>query len=126
MMTSRTSTALSVLSICATLHLSVMDLALAETPLALKDAASQANTNTFKPKPSDLYSRTGQTITIKNGSPTGDVTFKSDEMNYGVIGQSAGPDLCPRSPPTRTCTPIATPSWASSKPGLANTTRPAR
>lgn len=94
-MMNRISTALKALCIGATLHLPVLDVALAETSQAMQDAASKANTGTFKLDPTDLYSRQGESITIKDGSPEGDVTFNAREMTYGVSGQSAAEGALP-------------------------------
>ena len=89
MMMSRISIVMKTVCIGATMHLSVLDAALAQTSQAMQDAASRANTDTFKLDPRDLYASEGQNITIRDGSPDGDVTFNSRDMIYGVAGQSA-------------------------------------
>lgn len=83
------------LSIAAMLHISVLDLAIAQTTSEMRSAASQANTDTFKYDPSDLYSRSGQRITINDGAPSGDITFNSRRLNYDVSGQSASDGALP-------------------------------
>ncbi|MBU2959144.1 conjugal transfer protein TraN [Paracoccus sp. 1_MG-2023] len=81
--------------ISATLHLSLLDLAWAQTSPEMREAASQAHTDTFKPNPSDLYSRSGQNITIRDAAPSGDMTFHSRAMNFGVTGQDASEGSLP-------------------------------
>ncbi|RWR30540.1 hypothetical protein D2T29_12780 [Sinirhodobacter populi] len=76
----------SLIGIVATAHLSFADLAMAETTAAMQGAATQANTETFKINPSDLYGESDGTVSIVGSTPAGE--FPTTDMFYGVTGQT--------------------------------------
>lgn len=94
-MTLLLATSVRSLCIAAILHLTAVDLAVAQTSKAMKDAAAEANTGLFKPDPSDLYALSGSAVTIRNGSPAGDVTLDAQSLFFDVPGQSAGTGALP-------------------------------
>lgn len=74
----------------AILHLTIADMVMAQTSDAMRNAASQANTNTFKPDASALYGDTSNpsSIEIIGASPNGNVSFAPSELYYGLEGKS--------------------------------------
>lgn len=84
------------IAIAATVHLSFLDLAYAETTEAMQSAAAQANTSEFKTDVSSLYSTTSSgDIEIVGASPAGNVSLGASSLYYGVQGQSASEGSLP-------------------------------
>ncbi len=84
------------IAIAATVHLSFVDLAVAETTEAMKKAADKANWSEFKTDPSSLYStQTNSNIKIIGASPNGNVSVSQKSLYYGVTGQSASDGKLP-------------------------------
>lgn len=78
------------------LHLSVVELVVAQTSQDLKAAAGKANSSEFKLDTSDLYgSDTNSEIEIIGASPTGNVSVSPSDLYFGIRGQSAAEGALP-------------------------------
>ncbi len=82
-------------ALAATLHLSFLDLAYAQTSDEMRAAAGQANTSEFKLDPSSLYTQSGSNVEIIGVTPTGNITVPPSEFFFGVEGQGEASGALP-------------------------------